>query len=113
MIPIEHGIKIYERNSKAGKHGNLAACDRIRCGLESRLVGCAPIPRIVRMQRRDTESMNLAEDDLDILHVVPSLSLRTGGPAVNVVGLSRALQQHGYTVKVVATDASSPVQGNA
>lgn len=39
-----------------------------------------------------------------ILHVVASIAARTGGPAVSVVGLSKALQDRGETVAIFATD---------
>lgn len=45
-----------------------------------------------------------------VLHVVPSLSVRTGGPAVEVTELSLALGRLGIESSVVATDMAKPAQ---
>ena len=40
-----------------------------------------------------------------VLHVIPSVAERSGGPATAIVPLCRALQQHGVEVLLVTTDA--------
>src|SRR6185369_15504017 len=41
-----------------------------------------------------------------ILHVIPSLAERSGGPATAIVPMCRALQQKGVDVLLIATDAA-------
>ncbi|HKY43152.1 MAG TPA: glycosyltransferase [Pyrinomonadaceae bacterium] len=43
-----------------------------------------------------------------VLHVIPSVAERSGGPATAIVPMCRALQQHGVEVLLVTTDAGSP-----
>jgi glycosyltransferase involved in cell wall biosynthesis len=43
-----------------------------------------------------------------ILHVIPSLSMRTGGPPVAVVESARALRQCGIDSTIVASDMAAP-----
>jgi len=43
-----------------------------------------------------------------ILHVIPSVATRTGGPATSVVDASLALVAHGFESAVYATDMSAP-----
>lgn len=45
---------------------------------------------------------------MKVLHVIPSIGERTGGPAVVLGGLSRALVAAGVEVEVVSTTLSSP-----
>src|SRR4051794_523914 len=66
-------------------------------------------------RRRSTRSLLIFAREIscdwgrvNIVHIVPALALRNGGPSVYVVGLSRALQQLGSTVTVYTTDASAP-----
>ena len=40
-----------------------------------------------------------------VLHVIPSVAERSGGPATAIVPMCRALQQHGVEVLLVTTDA--------
>ena len=40
-----------------------------------------------------------------VLHVIPSVAERSGGPATAIVPMCRALQQHGVYVLLVTTDA--------
>ena len=40
-----------------------------------------------------------------VLHVIPSVSERSGGPATAIVPMCRSLQQHGVEVLLVTTDA--------
>ena len=40
-----------------------------------------------------------------VLHVIPSVAERSGGPATAIVPMCRALQQHGVDVLLVTTDA--------
>ena len=40
-----------------------------------------------------------------VLHVIPSVSERSGGPAMAIVPMCRALQQQGIEVLLVTTDA--------
>ncbi len=46
-----------------------------------------------------------------ILNVIPSLSLSTGGPAVNTVSLANVLQNSGIKIALVTTDAKMAAQG--
>lgn len=47
---------------------------------------------------------------MKILHVVPSLALSTGGPAVNAIALARQMDLRGHTCHVLTTDIKSPSQ---
>ncbi|HEU5460201.1 MAG TPA: glycosyltransferase [Pyrinomonadaceae bacterium] len=40
-----------------------------------------------------------------VLHVIPSVAERSGGPATAIIPMCRALQQHGVEVLLVTTDA--------
>ena len=40
-----------------------------------------------------------------VLHVIPSVAERSGGPATAIVPMCRALQQHGVEVLLITTDA--------
>jgi hypothetical protein len=40
-----------------------------------------------------------------VLHVIPSVAERSGGPATAIVPMCRALKQHGVEVLLVSTDA--------
>lgn len=40
-----------------------------------------------------------------VLHVIPSVDDRSGGPATAIVPMCRALQQHGVEVTLISTDA--------
>ena len=42
---------------------------------------------------------------MKVLHVIPSVSERSGGPATAIVPMCRALMQHGIEVLLVTTDA--------
>ena len=42
---------------------------------------------------------------MKVLHVIPSVAERSGGPATAIVPMCRALQQHGVEVLLVTTDA--------
>lgn len=46
-----------------------------------------------------------------ILHVIPSVAERSGGPATAIVPMCRALRQHGVDVLLVTTDAGQEKQG--
>jgi glycosyltransferase involved in cell wall biosynthesis len=43
-----------------------------------------------------------------VLQIIPTLSVRMGGPAFNVVGSARALRQVGVESTIFATDAAAP-----
>src|SRR5215204_249904 len=43
-----------------------------------------------------------------VLHVIPSVAERSGGPATAIVPMCRALEQHGIEVLLVTTDAGFP-----
>jgi glycosyltransferase involved in cell wall biosynthesis len=45
-----------------------------------------------------------------VLHVVPALAARYGGPSTAALGMSRALRRAGVDVLVVATDADGPAR---
>ena len=45
-----------------------------------------------------------------ILHVIPSLSLATGGPAVNTVALCREMNRLGHSSLVATTELVTPAQ---
>jgi glycosyltransferase involved in cell wall biosynthesis len=45
---------------------------------------------------------------MKVLHVIPSLAARTGGPAVAAVELARVASEHGIESTVFATDAAFP-----
>jgi hypothetical protein len=40
-----------------------------------------------------------------VLHVIPSVSERSGGPATAIIPLCRALLRHGIEVLLITTDA--------
>src|SRR5687767_4084413 len=44
-----------------------------------------------------------------VLHVIPSVAERSGGPATAIVPMCRALQQHGVEVLLVTTNAGMDV----
>jgi len=48
-----------------------------------------------------------------VLHVLPSLSARIGGPASNVVGASLALRAHGVGSTIFATDMAEAVSSKS
>ncbi|HJU93392.1 MAG TPA: glycosyltransferase [Pyrinomonadaceae bacterium] len=52
---------------------------------------------MVRDQPRDSV--------MRVLHVIPSVAERSGGPATAIIPMCRALQQHGVEVLLVTTDA--------
>src|SRR5438477_2112901 len=45
---------------------------------------------------------------MDVLHVIPAVAPRYGGPSQAVVGMGRALTEHGVRVLVATTDADGP-----
>jgi glycosyltransferase involved in cell wall biosynthesis len=45
-----------------------------------------------------------------VLHVVPALAARYGGPSTAVLGMSRALRQAGVDTLIAATDADGPTR---
>jgi glycosyltransferase involved in cell wall biosynthesis len=45
---------------------------------------------------------------MKVLHVIPSLSVRTGGPAVAVVDGALALRAHGIETTIIASDMAAP-----
>jgi glycosyltransferase involved in cell wall biosynthesis len=47
-----------------------------------------------------------------ILHVIPSVAPRDGGPSVAVVGMARALRARGHAVLIATTDADGPARLN-
>lgn len=47
---------------------------------------------------------------MKILHVVPSMSPRTGGPSLNTFALSQALIELGHQSTIACTDADTPAQ---
>lgn len=46
-----------------------------------------------------------------VLHVIPSVDERSGGPATAIVPMCRALMAHGIEVLIVTTDAGSEQEG--
>ena len=46
-----------------------------------------------------------------VLHVIPSLASRTGGPATSVVESSLALRRSGVDVTIFATDMAEAASG--
>jgi glycosyltransferase involved in cell wall biosynthesis len=42
---------------------------------------------------------------MKVLHVIPSVAERSGGPAIAIVPMCRALRQHGVEVFLISTDA--------
>ena len=50
----------------------------------------------------------MIEDSIKILHIVPSLSIESGGPAYTVTSLCRYLQKHGENTKILTTYDAHP-----
>src|SRR5215208_5489746 len=47
-----------------------------------------------------------------VLHVIPSVSERSGGPATAIIPMCRALMREGIEVLLVTTDAGLPEKSN-
>jgi len=45
---------------------------------------------------------------LDVLHVIPAVAPRYGGPSHAIVGMARALPDQGIRVLIATTDADGP-----
>src|SRR5215216_7797308 len=60
--------------------------------------------KVVRDQRRQSL--------MRVLHVIPSVSERSGGPATAIIPMCRALRREGIDVLLVATDAALPKNGD-
>lgn len=54
--------------------------------------------------------MDRPRNAIKVLHVVPSLAMHTGGPAINVVSLARALQFLGNQVAIYTTNLATPAR---
>src|SRR5687767_13054824 len=48
-----------------------------------------------------------SEKGVDVLHVIPAVAPRYGGPSQAVVGMARALPRHGVRVLIATTDADA------
>lgn len=53
-----------------------------------------------------TAAFGSADGNVQVISVIPSLSTRTGGPAVNLVNAALALEPLGVTTTIFATDAA-------
>lgn len=70
------------------------------------------MPSQTKRESRKPASVMSYSGALKILHVIPSMSLRTGGPPVSVTNLSRGLQLLGHMSVVYSTSAATPASSN-
>ena len=54
------------------------------------------------------EAMADTRSQLKILHVIPAVAARYGGPSTAILSMCRALQQQGIELLVASTDADGP-----
>lgn len=69
---------------------------------------CQPPKGWPRRGRRADSEIRFVVNSVRVLHVIPSVARRDGGPSVAVAGMCRALLAQGVGATVVTTDADGP-----